>query len=199
MERKAWSEQTERAPQRQENPPQRTRGSQTLAETPLAHARSYQRSNTQIIQIALQFRALIFRVAASASEWLYQRPVCFRLCHCRPARWAGNSATVRAYSGQPGLQSRNQRTFVLSVHSLALAMPDEHRSNCLHSSHSAYSSLGVSACICCERGRLRVVSGEFCGVPSSGAGHSRHECADRASEFSRGACPVGIHSLPFES
>ncbi len=42
----------------------------------------------------------------------YQRPVCFRLCHCRPARWAGNPANGRAYSGQPGLQSRNQRTLV---------------------------------------------------------------------------------------
>ena len=42
----------------------------------------------------------------------YQRPVCFRLCHCRPAGWAGNPATGRAYSGQPGLQSRNQRTLV---------------------------------------------------------------------------------------
>jgi hypothetical protein len=49
----------------------------------------------------------------SGALGFYQRPVCFRICHCRPARWAGNPATGRAYSGQPGLKSRNQRTLVL--------------------------------------------------------------------------------------
>ena len=54
---------------------------------------------------------------------LYQRPVCFRLCHCRPARWAGNPATGRAYSGQAGLQSRNQRTLVLGKHRPSCGIP----------------------------------------------------------------------------
>ncbi len=40
-----------------------------LAETPLAGARSYQRSNTQIIQIARKIQSVIGRVAAIASEW----------------------------------------------------------------------------------------------------------------------------------
>ncbi len=38
------------------------------------------------------------------------RPSDSRLFRCRPARWAGNPANGRAYSGQPGVQSRNQRT-----------------------------------------------------------------------------------------
>ncbi len=39
-------------------------------------------------------------------------PTARQTLHCRPARWAGNPATGRAYSGQPGLRSRNQRTLV---------------------------------------------------------------------------------------